>query len=569
MKIISDTNNKTVTLEKFQGIDTRGDHKNKEGCSELVNFRIRHDGSLEKREGYRHLADLGGNVRAVWTGKIGGEDCCYALVNSSVFKLNEDGSFSQVATSETSAGEADFFFYRQRLYLVDGNKILYLSEDGLTAPSGYVPLVAKNWNGGEIGKINEPRNLICNRARFHYVMGAEVISILYADATLASVDAVFINGVKISTDRYNLLSNKIAISVTGLDAYDSIVLYATYANADERSSKLLANTKATVFGGANNSRPFLWGNPDFPNVIYGAGYVSESELDEAQRVYADSDHLYFPAGNEFSVGDGQYTVRAVGRHFDRMLIFTEGGTWMANDPDCSTSEFPVMNINSRIGVLSYGAVAEMENQPCTVGERGIYRWNSDTDELNDCNAYSISLPIASRLPQEFFEKASVFANKAERELMFTYPNDAGTVWVYSAVTQSWSRFEGVYAHRLFEFYGQIAFFRGSDIYIFDRDAVDDCGIGINAYFESNLLDFGTYRKKQLMGIEASYDGGDITVEVFSDGRISPNVSTFFEGGRHKRVFKRLSAGRFDDIRVRLTANGADRHVIHSLSIKTR
>lgn len=570
VKKISDTNNKkTVTLDSFQGIDTRSDHKNSKGCGELVNFRIRHDGSLEKREGYRHLAELGGNIRAVWMGKINGESCCYALADSAVLRLNEDGSFTQAATTETSEGDADFFFYRNRLYLADGNKLLYLTNEGLAAPVGYVPLVAKNWSGGEIGQVNEPRNLLCDRARFHYIMGEDVTPILYVNEALASVDAILVNGVQISEDRYKLLSSKMVITVTGLASYDSVVLYVTYADADVRLPELLANTRASVFGGANNSRPFLWGNPDRPNVIYGAGYVSENELIEAQRVYADSDELYFPAGCEFSVGDGQYTVRAVSRHYDRMLIFTEGGTWMANDPDCGTAEFPVININSSVGVLSYGAAAEMENQPCTVGERGIYRWNSDTDELNDCNAYSISLPIDSRLSRDFFESASVFANTAKRELMFTYPNDTGAVWVYSASSQAWSRFEGVFADKIFDFYGHTAFIRGGNVYLFDENAGDDCGAEIKAYFESNLLDFDTDRKKQLMGIELSYEGGEITAEVFSDGGTTPSVSAAFGGGRHQRVFRRLSAGRFGDIRVRLTAGGADRQVVHSLSIKTR
>ena len=568
-KISQTKTKKEIVFEKFEGVDTRGGHKRPTGTSELVNFRVLEDGSLKKREGYRRISELDGELRAVWTGKIEGESRCYLLVGNAVMEMKSDGSLVKAAVAQTSEGDATFFFYQKRLYLIDGTDITYLSSGTLRSPTGYVPLVGKGWKDGEVGKINEPRNILSNKARYNYTIGSDVIGILYFDCKVGEINAVYVNGKEHSKNNYVLFTHGMSVSVSGLKSYDSVDVFVTYAQQDSRLASLKANTGATVFGGANNSRPFLWGNPNNKSVVYSSGYVSESQVFDSQIAFPESDALYFPAGREFSVGDGQYTVRAIGRHYDRMLIFTEGGAWMANDADCAATDVPVMNINTRVGVVSKNAVAEMGNQPCTVASDGIYRWNSDTDELNDFNAYSISEPINYKLPKSFFGEASVWANVSKKEFVFTYPNDEGSVWVYSVDSGAWSKFEGVYAERFFDFFGQAAFIRDKSVYVFDEAESTDIGETITATFESNLFDFDTSAPKRLSQIELSCDEGLLEVEIFLDGASRPRAVVILEDMGHKRHVRRMCTPRFAQARVRISAGGEQRQTIHSMKIKTR
>ena len=57
-------NNLSVSFDGFRGIDCRRNHTGETVASDVVNFRIRSDGSLEKRNGYRLLTDMEGVIRA-------------------------------------------------------------------------------------------------------------------------------------------------------------------------------------------------------------------------------------------------------------------------------------------------------------------------------------------------------------------------------------------------------------------------------------------------------------------------------------------------------------------------
>ena len=568
MKKISDIkNNKTLSLDPFKGIDTRGRSKDGAGCKELVNFRIKEDGSLERREGFSYVYSLNYEARAVWSGQIDGKDKCFILAGNEVVVLEPDYVSSTVAYTDNYEGDAEFFFYRGRLYLVDGNKIRYLSGNTLTSPSGYAPLVAKGWSGHTIGKINEPRNILSRRARYEYVMGDEIAPILYFDTTLSSVDAIYVNGSLIASDRYDLMPNKWVVSVSGLSPHDTVLVCVTYEEDHPYLEMLSEATHATVFGGVNNSIPYVWGSPDNLSMMFSSRYVSDDDLAEARRVCDDCDELYFPVGYEFVVGDGQYPVRAVSRHYDRLLIFTEGGAWMANDPNCGSKEFPIININTSIGTVSHGAV-EIENQVFTVGKQGIYCWDSNTDELNDCNAHLISAPIQSQLSEKFLKNSIIYANQKQREVLVA-STSSSDVWCYSLASKQWSKFTGLYAQYFFDYFGELGYAKEYSVYCLYSWQHEDGGSEITTRMTTDLMDFGSAEKKQIEGIEVALEGGNWTVELYADNEKSPSVTAKFNGSGYRRESRRIHMRRFKALKVKIIADGYEKCTMYSLKIKIR
>jgi len=113
-----------AVFEGFSGIDTRFSHAKTPRASDVCNFRICDDGSLKKRCGFRHSVSIAEEIRTVWTGKLGGEEKCFLLHGNKVSLYDKaSDSISNIGVVGTTVGRACFFYYRDRLYLADGQKI--------------------------------------------------------------------------------------------------------------------------------------------------------------------------------------------------------------------------------------------------------------------------------------------------------------------------------------------------------------------------------------------------------------------------------------------------------------
>ncbi len=558
-----------MKISDFCGIDLRDTHKNALGTSKLVNLRTLSDGSLARRDGTRLLATATNDIRAVWTGVAWGQYRCIAVAGNTICEMNfNTGMLLPRAVISSSSGEAEFFYYRDVLYLVDGTKLYGFRNNRVVTPFGYVPLVAKNWRDNEVGEIYQPRNLLNDHARFDYIISANASPLLLLDDFASAVDAVYINGSSVSVDRCTVGTYTPYIYVSGLQEGDRVSLYITYRDAVTGLDELKTATRAEIFGGISNSRPFLFGCSN-KSVLFSSKYVSESDVNAAKTVYAQADALYFPVGYEFSIADGQYGISTVCRHLDRLLIFTEGGVWRADSNACGIEDFPVMNVNLGVAVKSSRGAALLGNSPCAVGVDGIYRFTTNTDELDDCNAYTISDGIAPILSRAFLESSEIYADTKNSEFLLCAPNVTNTIFVYSDITHKWTSFEGLFAQKFFDFEGSTAFVNGKLLYVFDAAAEDDSGVPFDVLFEGNVADFGTDKKKHISSIELCFDGAEATCGLHLDGSTEENASVIFKTeSEHSRVSSRVSAERFYYLAP--TIRGTEEcKKIHSLTIKTR
>ena len=551
-------------------MDTRAPHKAPLGSAGIKNFFVRHDGSLQKRCGYRLLAEYSSDVRAIWTGRVDGVELGYVLISNTVSRLNvKTGALTDIGTVGSVLGKADFFFYRATLYLVDGYKIYTVNDSGLGTPFGYVPLVGKDWPDTYRGAPYEPRNLLNNKGRISYVISEDPSVFLKTDDSISSIDAVFINGHRISSSKYSITDMDKTISVSDMSPGDRVEVYFTYLSSSyqEQLAGLLTSNRAIVFGGINNTRPFLWGGTK--GVMYTSAFVSENSLAQSQMGYYLSDALYFPVNYEFVVGDGVSPISAVSRHYDRLLIFTENGAWMADSSACGVEDFPIMNINSSVGVISEGAAAMLGNRPCTVGKSSIYRWTSSTEELDECNAYSISAPIDDSLPEEFYSTASVFADTDRGELYFCSEAILGLVPVYSEQTGKWVMLDGIDAQRFVKLGNNVGFLMNNRLYVFDGSLSIDMphpnrSIPISASFESNYMDFDKDTYKHLERVTVEKEGGVVQVEIILDeNRIGSKIFTFTKDSR------RIPTKRFKSLKIRLNDSDSQPQVIRSLEAVIR
>lgn len=567
----------------FDGVDTRKIHSGEPVSADIRNFRVGTNGTLEKRYGYRHLMTFPSAPRAFWHGYIAGEKKTYVLCEDTVYLVDLAAkSCEKISVVETTEGPADFFFYYNVLYLLDGKYIWSVNDRFVNRVFGYVPHHIKDRKTYARNEIYQPLNLLNRFARLSYrVTDVDPIPYLLVDHPIEQIEAVYLNGTRLSTEEYDYSTLLPSINIRDLKEGDEITAYVQYKGFATELDSLRSTTSAAVFGGISNSRVFLWdGNQK--NVMFASGFVSREELKGSQGFYPTSDALYFPEHYEFSVGNGQYTIRAVARHFDRLLIFTEGDVWMANNEACGYEDFPTMNINSTVTCAAKNGAAILGNDPVSVGKHTLFRWTTETDEKNECNAYSLSAPIDSELCEQFFAKAVLYTDTGRGELWFHGRDEEGTVWIYSLPHSAWFRFTGIHADRFFDLDHEVAFFLGKELFCFDPSLLEDYGVDgtpipIVASFQSGALDFGTDAKKKLDSFVLRADESDEvpTVRICADGLgevvfpMGLHPTTANRAGNHTVRRHRLHSGRFHHATVTVTAEGAFPLRIHGLSLAAR
>lgn len=568
-----------LTYNGFGGIDRRKTNDGSASMSDIVNFRIMPDGSLKKRSGFKAVYFAGGIVRAIWSGLVNGNFVCYTLEDDKIFNVNlNTGTSSKCATISTTSGPAQFFYFRDALYLTDSQNIYRIYDNYVLIQTGYVPLLGKDWpTGARPGEIYEPLNILNRHARITYKAGADVTSYLPTMYKVSSVDAVYKNGNLLSASYYTVDTTNNLISVNGLVSGDSIEVNLTFTDGDTTiQSALASTTSATVFGGINNSRLFVW-NGTLANTMFTTSYVSRASLEESEKRYPNSGHLYFREGHEFAVGDGRYKITAVLRHYDRLLIFTDGDTWMADSEACGLEEFPVMRINSGIGCAFNNGATVANNTPISIGRHAIYRWTSDTDELSDCNAYSISEPIADMLSENFYEKSMLYFDKRRGELWLCNSNQGSNAWIYNIGKNAWSRFTNIYPVFMFDADGNVGFVSSNTIYVFSDEALEDLydldgyfGAGITATFTSGTFDLGdpSYKKLTSLTLRGDIEAAGDVIKITSDRNEVISIGISRSNG-HSIQKNRVHSHRMKSFSFELKTFYKGHQTIHGLEIEAK
>ena len=565
-----------VVIDGSGGIDARVRHGQDPCMTDIVNFKILPDGSLKKRAGYRKIYSFGESIRAVWCGKIGGIRKNIFLIGSSIYTIDlTSGMPNYHGSILTSDGKADFFYFSDTLYLIDGESIYEITEEYPKLVEGYVPLLGKDWPMGVAGEINEPLNILNSRARITYRAGDDPVYYLCPMYPVKSIEKIYKNGSLLSNDSYAYNPTTNLIRVNGVSPGDFFDVSLTFDSSNflTQRAALFSCTSASIFGGINSSRVFLW-NGAKKNTIFTSSYVSRDSLLESQKRYSNSSDLYFMDGQNFAVGDGRYDVTAIARHYDRLLIFTDGDAWMADSSACSTEEFPVMTINSSIGCATDNGALTANNDPITLGKDGIYRWHSNTDELNDCNAYSISSQISSLLSKDFYKNAIIYFNRYSNELWVNERGSDGIVWIYNFTYKVWTKYSGINASFIFDADGSVGFTDESGIYVFDdtlsEDIIDENHKSIVASFKTGTIDFDDYEYKRIKAIHCRGDlkNTDISLSVNTDRGESKSVY-LFESAPHAVITRRVSSCRLKSFHLSLTDNSQSRQTLHRFEIELK
>jgi len=474
--------NVLLKLNTFLGLNCCNDGENelKSGESPLMkNFLITDGYKLKKRDGFSTVSILEDEIRGIWYGSLKDSPLYVAVAGNNAY-ISKSG-FDTLENGGVINGNGRVFFFEfySNLYIFSGSGIYEYAENGFSPIDAYRPLIMTQTLPKGTGILFEKINLLSGKMRQSFSSDGESLTYKLAFDNIESVDYVKLDGVLLPDHSYT--SDPVSGTVSFLNAPPQLYpdcLEIGFTKDSGTENKILSCKFASSFGGANDTRVFLWGNPNYPAMRFFSELVDGSPS-----------LSYFPETNFTFIGDGE-PITHIMRHFDRQLIFTENSAYYSGlqteeNDGLLYASFPVYPLSSQRGNILSSMATLINNMPCTFDRDGIFGWQS-TNVRDERNVFCISKRINELLTKEDIKKAYVYNDKDSGELYVCFENKT---YVYN------------YGLDVFYFYDGFTakcFCRDEkDLYfcnekrIFRVGGKNDDGKAISSIWQSKYFDFDT------------------------------------------------------------------------------
>jgi hypothetical protein len=478
-----------LRLEPFSGMDVSGiaTQINDHHSPDMLNMSIDEKGALNKRTGYTRVfpTSLGeGKINGMYLfTKTDGTTILLIAHGTKLYTQSGNGQPSELF-GELTNGKINFFAMEGKCYIADGVNFLVYDGATIKVVEPYAPVlqISKNPSGG--GSANEDFNLLGNKFKDSFsgdgTSTVYQMSLTGLDATMVSavVGTTSINeGSGLTVDRVN---GKITFTTAPTAGTNNVVITAgkTVTGYPERIKKC---TMAVGFGGSNDTRLFISGNPDLPEYMFRSG-------------------LYDPT---YWLENGYYRmsekIMGFSKQYDYLIVERPNGKHMVSFQitDEGVVSFPSKPINNQVGTIATQSIQTIENNPVSLSKDGVYMVVASNvrDERNVVHISEVidrKLLLESALDNavsiDFDKKYWLAVNGNVYVLDYTQKsqvNPYGEWYVYNNINASCFLVMGsfLYFGSLSE--GLVYRFKKE----YDGDAYNDDGAPINAYWKSKQLTF--------------------------------------------------------------------------------
>jgi hypothetical protein len=491
-----------VRIDNFLGIN-----KSDDGTTELklgeaiecINWRVTDKYNLKKMEGYKAIFE-----------SLGDEEI-HSI--SEEFKLNDtkivlfnygDKLYKRVNGENTEIGtvadnKLSFFYFDNKIYILDGVK--YRSYDGTTLAEveGYIPKVAINAPPSGGGTNYEQVNLLTGKKYMTFSPDGTTKVFKLPETNLTSIDSVLKNGEEVASSHYT--KSTISGTVTFGNDYvpaegiGTIDIYWTKSDATNRAI-IEKCTQAFLFGGASDTRVFLYGNPDTKNREYFSGVTTVPSAE------------YFPANNYKDIGTNQYAITGMEKQYSRQIIFTERDTYYASIESSTdalgvlNTDFPAYPLNSEIGNIAVKQTSVLLNNPVAIFNDGIYELKSSAVR-DERNMNRISERVEADFEDTDLTTAITIDWQENQEYWLHIPSKK-MCWIFNYGNNTWYKRSNIEANDFAVIDGELYFASKGTIYKFDKEErTDEGGKTINAFCQLGFQGFNAeWKKKKIKKIWA-------------------------------------------------------------------
>ncbi|MFC0235492.1 hypothetical protein [Fictibacillus phosphorivorans] len=478
-----------LRVEPFKGINlsvtpTQIDQNQ---SPDMLNMNIDERGALNKRTGYERVFET-----SLGAGKVNGIfEFRQANGTKELLFAHSDKLYKLADLTVLKSGLADApmsaFVLGGKMYFMNGTD--FFSYDGTTIAeiTPYIPTltISNQPTGG--GEKFEDFNLLGAGFKETYSGDATAkdfqLSLKGLDATpvTAKVGTVAkVEGTDFTVDRVNGKVTFTAAPATGTNNVE-ITAYKTQAGFSDRIKKC---TIHALFGGANDTRVFVSGNPDFPNQMWRSGLY---------------DATYFPENGFYKIGSEREKITGFAKQYDYLVIEKENskGNMQYQLNEGGEPTFPIKPINDQIGTVASKSIQIIDNNPVSLGKTGVYELVS-SNVRDERNIQHISESVDGQLLNEPNLKDAISVDY-DRKYWLAINNK---VYVYDYPIREWYLYDNIPASCFLESDGILYFGGEGIVFKFKKEShitpYNDDGQVIQAYWKSKYFTFGHDERRKVV-----------------------------------------------------------------------
>ena len=374
---------KQLKISHFKGENRQADATliDDNSASKMLNMQLDSVGTLQRFMGFSRAIPL----------ELGINKPCFGLfhnptINKLIVSTDSklysfiDGVAPTLLYSGVALSDMKSFFMNNKQYFIDGTN--FLQFDGVTVSTvesnAYIPTLTMSRGPTGGGNSFEAFNLLQPKFRDSFsatTATSYTLSLSGLDATLVTV---MYNGVaKIETTDFTV--NRVTGVVTFLSALvagtNNLVITASktvtgYANRIKNCRFFV------VFGGSNDTRVFMSGNPSYKNWDFKSGLLDPS---------------YFPDMGFTKVGSDVTAIKGYSKQYSSCAILKEDSNedstiYMRSHIFNSdgTVTFSIIQGNAGIGVNASNSIQIIEDSPLFLSSKGVYKYTGGSvkDEMS-------------------------------------------------------------------------------------------------------------------------------------------------------------------------------------------
>ena len=299
--------------------------------------------------------------------------------NSKLYSFT-DGVAPTLLYDGVALSDMKSFFMNNKQYFQDGTN--YLQFDGTTVTkvtdNAYIPTLTMGRTPTGGGSAFEPFNLLQPKFKDSFsATTATAYTLSLSGLDVALVTATY-NGVsKLETTDFTVDRNTGVVTFLAPLVAGTNNLVITASKTVTGYADRIKNCKFfVVFGGNNDTRVFMSGNPSFKNWDFRSGLLDPS---------------YFPDTGFTKIGSDVTAIKGYSKQFSSCVIFKEDSnedstiymrSFQLNTD--GTVTFPVIQGNSGIGIKATNSIQVIEDSPLFLSSKGVYKYTGGSvkDELS-------------------------------------------------------------------------------------------------------------------------------------------------------------------------------------------
>lgn len=359
-----------AVAERFGGVDfsvhpTKADLAH---SPDACNMIAEETDFLSKRTGYKRMAQTDDPVY----GLFALPDGAGAIVHAGTLLLHMDGEGTLTELcADMNEAYSQGFFMNGALYLLDGQtyRKVFAQADGWTAAAvadqAFVPTttIAAAPAGG--GTSLEAVNLLTPR-RINTFVGNGSATQFYLDAQDIDDDEVTatVSGSPVTVSSVNRSTGVVTLSSPPANANGLANVAITFSKTVAGSADKINKCRfAGLYGGKNDTRVFVSGNPDEPNCDWQSGLYDPS---------------YFPDTGYTRIGSDATAIVGYVRQYESQLVIKEGGGQEATQylrtfllDENGTAAYPLQQGAQGAGGLAPRSFASLGDTPLFVSSDGV------------------------------------------------------------------------------------------------------------------------------------------------------------------------------------------------------